>query len=283
MNKTVASNVSSPPEIVCKAATERLGKELNVSEGGSADYEDYEEEALNQCLKRNADEVVPALIPRIKLSAAAHSEASDPQDDPSLDLEGYTILFHVGECVTPDSNHVPKSGGVGEFWLSSQPDCWKDALDDRQRIIKVAVPTSAIATHNDVPSMKALVEWGVKRGYLETKPVIKPDGTPVLELDDQTPLVRAFDTEVGKKLPFRGVLDPMRGNDGLKYLEYAFLKEKGFCALESLYSPDGHEVAVFELSRIRVISIGETLTRPLLPEVPLSPEVESEEARGVGL
>lgn len=178
----------------------------------------------------------------------------DPNDKVKVDRKAFNqfaptasstlTVYHASdkENLTIDPNHKPQSGGIGEFYVTTHPEGWQDTLG-REHVHEFTIPTSAVATK--CPSNKQLVEWAVEQGYMKYEEVRRPSGELVYELDDKTPMVRPTLTEKAKSLPFYGIQDPLRGG-GLTFLLYAYLKAHGFSALESEYSPDGQEIAVFD-------------------------------------
>lgn len=165
---------------------------------------------------------------------------------------GYTVLYHVGDMKTPriKYEHEIQTGGAGELYLTSDPGAWVDTLErEEDNISRWAIPRDMIATRS--PNRKELIDWAIEEGYMKMDTVRKPGGEIVYELDNKTPLVRPTETERGKALPFYNVKDPMRGGGELqKHLNYAYLKEAGYIAYQSEYSPEGHEIAVFDLTYI---------------------------------
>ena len=161
---------------------------------------------------------------------------------------GYEVLHHVGAVDIPTIGHGSVTGGSGEFFVSSDPEVWKDTLGRGQdQVTDWAIPKDQIATES--PSQRELADWAIDRGFLEQQTVTRPDGSVVYELDGVTPMVRPVETSAGKDLPFYGVKDPLRGGGQIqKHLLYAYLSEQGYKAYQSEYSPDGHEIAIFDLS-----------------------------------
>lgn len=171
-------------------------------------------------------------------------------DDAARDA-GKEKFYHVGKAKNPSiRNNGIQTGGKGEFYLTSRPDQWIDALDRKgQPVQSWYLDPKRISTK--WPSMDNITKWGIENGYLTREVVRKPSGEIVLELDNKTPMVRPIETAKGKALPFYGVIDPMRGDGGQQHLGYAYLQSQGYAAYESEYSPDGHEILVFNPNQIK--------------------------------
>ena len=172
--------------------------------------------------------------------------------DEAAKSAGYEILYHVGKMSSPSIRSTSESGGVGEVFLTAEPEVWMDSLDRQgENITKWFFPKEKIATES--PDIMELNDWAITEGYLERKPLIRPNGEPVLNTDG-SPVIAPEETQKGMNLPFYDTRDPMRGGNQDKHLLYAYLKSKGFSAYESEYSPDGHEIAVFDPSEIKSVS-----------------------------
>ena len=172
-------------------------------------------------------------------------------NEKKLSAKNQTTLYHVSTSkdISPsirNSSDV-KTGGAGEFFLTSEPDVWADTLK-RDKVTAYQVDDNKIA--KQWPSIKELNKWGLDKGYLEMKEVNRPDGSIVLDIGGKV-MIRPVETEKGKLLPFYRSQDPLRGGNQQKHLGYAYLKEKGFIGYESEYSRDGHEVAIFDVAGLK--------------------------------
>jgi len=161
----------------------------------------------------------------------------------------FIAVFHVSDTknLSLNSSHKGRTGGIGAFYVTETPGAWMDALN-RKHIHSFYILETKIVKIS--PSQQDIYAWALKNNYLEIKKVVRPDGTLVHEMDGKTPLMRPELTKKAEELPFFGNKDPLRGG-GLLFLEYAYLRSEGFAAIESQYSPDGHEIAVFDLTALQ--------------------------------
>ncbi len=171
-----------------------------------------------------------------------------------------------------DLNHNPQTGGIGAFYVTTQPEVWQETLH-RRYVHAFEIPTDVIAhSPKDYPSRDELVAWAVKQGYMSMQVVKRPSGEVVTEWGSDEPMIRPELAEKAKTLPLYGTKDPMRGG-GLTFLEYAFLKDDGFSAVESYYSPDGQEIAVFDTSCLKPVKTAAKAYS--LPPAPVDPQTQT--------
>lgn len=163
--------------------------------------------------------------------------------------EGYVTLYHVSdkENVTPSVRTTGiSSGGIGEFYLTAEPEVWKATLG-RDKVTPYLLRRDQIAT--EWPATKTLNGWGVANGYLVKERITRPTGEVLFDTEGRE-MSQFVETDSGKGLPFYGARDPMRGGNRNAHLAYAYFREQGYVAYESEYSPDGHEVVVFDTNGV---------------------------------
>ena len=164
--------------------------------------------------------------------------------------EAAPSLYHVSS--DPDLNldpaHDLQQGALGRgFYASATPEAWADTLASRSYLYRVDRRPLRIASDRPDLGDPTLIEWAVARGYMRIGPVVRPDGRPVLDMDDQ-PMIRPEITQMADRFRWR---DPMTGrqwND----LENEYLLSRGFNAYEPVYSRDGHQVIIFDLHAVRL-------------------------------
>jgi GNAT superfamily N-acetyltransferase len=197
-----------------------------------------------------------ARIPYTFKSVSSSTNVGESGKPTSEDI----TVYHMSN--TPnlkiDPNHKSVSGGIGAFYVTQEPEVWKDSLN-RKYVSTFTLPSSAIAHEKDTPSRIQLNKWAIENGYMKREVVHRENGDVVYELDDVTPMVRPALTDKAKELPYYGNKDPLRGG-GDDFLLYAYLKAHGFSAVESIYSPDGHEIAVFDTSCLTPVNTPKTAT-----------------------
>ena len=82
---------------------------------------------------------------------------------------------------------------------------------------------------------------------MEIKTLTRDNGEIILSLEGK-PLKGAVTTPLAHKFMWQ---DPMSGNR-MNGLENLYLKEHGFDGLEASYSPEGHQIVLFDASKVRL-------------------------------
>lgn len=149
----------------------------------------------------------------------------------------------------PQHNYDVRQGQLGRgFYITADPKVWKDTLDKRGYTYKVINPNDfKISADSPNVGNQDFVDWAVDKGYMEIKKVTRPDGREVLDLNDQ-PMYRPDFTETGKTFLWQ---DPMTGkttND----IENEYLKDHGFDGYEPVYSRDGHQIILFDPTKVKL-------------------------------
>lgn len=155
-------------------------------------------------------------------------------DDPDLNLQAG---FH------------PRQGQLGRgFYVSADRRIWRDSLGKRRYTYKVINPQE-FRISPDRPNLndQQFIDWALAKGYMEIRPVMRPDGREVLGLDDK-PMHRPDFTEEGQKFLWQ---DPMTGSK-TQDIENEYLKDHGFDGYEPVYSRDGHQIILFDPTKVRL-------------------------------
>jgi len=157
--------------------------------------------------------------------------------------------YHISDDpdLQPSHGHKPRQGQLGlGFYVTTQPKVWQVSLGKRQFLYKVLNPHDFnIATEK--PSHVQLADWAIEHGFMEMRPVIKQSGEVILD-DDGEPLVRPDITEKGQRLLWQ---DPMTGGK-MAGLENQYLIDHGFDGYEAGYSRDGHQIILFDPSKVKL-------------------------------
>ena len=156
--------------------------------------------------------------------------------------------YHLSDSpnLVVDAKYKPRLGEMGQgFYVTSQPKAWADSLD-RKCIYKI-LNSADFKIATDGPSPKQLIEWAIVKGFMEIKTLTRDNGEIILSLEGK-PLKGAVTTPLAHKFMWQ---DPMSGNR-MNGLENLYLKEHGFDGLEASYSPEGHQIILFDASKVRL-------------------------------
>lgn len=162
------------------------------------------------------------------------------------------IYYHISNDpnLKVDKDYEPRQGQLGKvFYITSEPDVWEASLGEREFIYTIDARNLKIAKGRDYPSNKELMDWALENGYMEMKPLTRPNGEPVLDINDK-PMIRPVETEKALEIMWQ---DPMTGSR-MNGLYNQYLKEKGFDGYEAEYSRDGHQIGVWNIDKIKVIN-----------------------------
>lgn len=160
-------------------------------------------------------------------------------------------LYHISNdnnlIINPDHDFHQGQLGRG-FYVTKDIKSWKDSLGVRRYIYSVDSKPLKIAF--DAPALYSneFVNWAIDKGYMKKIIIKKPSGETVYELDNVTPMIRPELTDLGKTFIWQ---DPMTGQQ-LNDLRNEYLKDHGYNAYEPTYSPDGHQIIIFDLSVIKL-------------------------------
>jgi hypothetical protein len=159
-------------------------------------------------------------------------------------------LYHISN--DPDlkinASHDLRQGVLGRgFYVTGEPRVWKDGGLGGKRNYTYKVFTNNLKVATDKPSAAQLNKWAIEKGYMKMAPVIRPSGEQVLDLDNK-PMIRPDITELGKQFIWR---DPVTGKS-MNDLENKYLSDHGFNAYEAQYSPEGHQIIIFDPSIVKL-------------------------------
>jgi hypothetical protein len=164
-----------------------------------------------------------------------------------------TKLFHVSDNpnLIVDASHKPAQGQMGQrFYATSEPEVWQDGgIGTRPHVYEIDTSNLKIASGADVPDRETLTKFGLDNGYYEMGKVKRQDGSFVVG-DDGQPIIRPVET---KKAIARSdeYQDPMTGSRS-DWLEEEYLRANGFDGVEASYSPDGHQVSIFNKEKVKL-------------------------------
>lgn len=162
------------------------------------------------------------------------------------------IVYHISDNpnLEPSKEYSPRLGQMGKvFYVTSTPHVWAASLGMRKYVYAVDISNLNIAKKNDYPSREDLSKWAVKKGYMRLELVKRDNGDIVLDINDK-PMIRPTLTDKAKPFIWK---DPMTG-DSLNGLRNEYMKDHGFDGYEAEYSPDGHQIGIWNFDKIKIIS-----------------------------
>lgn len=173
-----------------------------------------------------------------------------------IDLMETDTFYHISDNpnLVPNEDYEPKQGQMGKaFYVTSEPKMWQDSLGGRKYMYEI--DTSNLNITNDSPTRSELNDWALENGYFEMAIQRRKNGEVILDLDG-APMVRPTVTAKATKFLWQ---DPMTGST-LNGLQNEFMRQQGFDGYEAEYSPEGHQIAIWNFDKIKLKRVGDKLS-----------------------